>query len=220
MTNHKEIADRRDIVDLILRYPEFQYIIEFTKMRERVTTTVINPVALQPHERRRHRRPKGQGSDGLHHIRPLQTSRETRVRFEYTVDAISYSARIENAFIPYLKRLQKGRVSAFWCVEDYHNKDAHPALLIGNLKHDKGDVDWRAAFYDAASFAHIHIGRITPWQMQWHAYDGLAKYLTKSIYPVGFNDPDYLLATSSGTWGMTGMKPELFIQKGGTDAAA
>ena len=205
-----EATDRQRFVDTILAYPEWDVIIEFTKKRELITTTVIEPVVLNTLERRRRRRAKDAPPDGLRHIVPIRTKRRTKVLGEHTLDAIEMSARIENRFVPFVNRVNRARVAAMWCVEDYHDKDAHPALFLGHLRTQKGDIIWREALDAAARHADLHIGRVTAWSEQDDGGTGLARYLLKSIDPRGFSNPEHLLATSSGTWGMRGLKSELF----------
>lgn len=210
MNDEYQDKARRDFVELVLEYPEWQYIIEFKSRRERITSKRFCPEHLPPHERRSHRRPQGVARESLTHVAPLRTRLETRTIGYHKLDALEQSSRIETTFLKHLRSVQRGRVAAFWCVEDYHDKAAHPCLLVGHLKVETGDVNWRQEFREAADASGLSLLRVTPWELQWKGTRGLARYLMKSLYPSAFKNPEYLLATSSGAWGMTGFIPELF----------
>jgi hypothetical protein len=204
-----ELELRRRTIDVITSYTEWQYIIEFTKRREYATTTLCLPAPIEDGKKLSRRRIAGARPKDLSHVAPIRTRRVTRRLFTHTLDALTVSARIEETFLPELKHHQRGRVAAFWCVEDYHDKDAHAALFVGHLKCQKGDIDWESVFLHAANTAGLTVGRITAWNRQDEG-NRLARYLSKSIDPSRFANPDLLLASSSGTWGMCGILPQFF----------
>ena len=200
----RDLRERQKLVNTIVGYPNWQFIIQFERRRDtvKVDRYLFKDEVTIPTT---HRRLSGEPWDVAATTPARLPVRRSHRLSSRNIDAIETGKRLAKKFLPKLTRLQRGGVDFCYCVEDYSGLNAHASAFIGNI-HEKRFTYRKIV--QLAEESGLTIGTdidgrylITRWDEQYWEDDGLARYLLKSIDPTRFLNRESVLNSSSGVYG-------------------